>query len=128
MFSQLRHVAANGPPTSYLTQIIFVAASAIISAIPLEPAARIVRMNPTFVPPFRKRLRRVHVKIIQRGACSIRRKLRALEPVRRKFFPAIGHVFSAEDTEAQHSNYGTNIRNAPSNSDLPALANHVVVQ
>jgi hypothetical protein len=26
------------------------------------------------------------------------------------------------------SNYGTIIRNAPRNSDLPALANHVVVQ
>src|SRR5512132_3171391 len=93
---QLRHVAANGSPPRNLTQIIFTAASAIISAIPLEPAARIVRMNPTFAPPFRQWLRRVHAKIIQRGARSMGRKLGALEPTRRKFFPAIGHVFAAE--------------------------------
>jgi hypothetical protein len=53
VFFQLRHLPANGPPTRNLTQIIFIAAPAIISAIPLEPAARIVRMNPTFAPPFR---------------------------------------------------------------------------
>ncbi len=52
VFLQLRHVAANGPPTRNLTQIIFTAASAIISAIPLEPAAWIVGVNPTFTPPF----------------------------------------------------------------------------
>jgi hypothetical protein len=50
---QLRHVAANGSPTRNLTQIILAAASAIISAIPLEPAAWIFGMNPTFAPPFR---------------------------------------------------------------------------
>ena len=52
VFLQLRHVAANGSPTRNLTQIILAAASAIISAIPLEPAAWIVGMNPTFTPPF----------------------------------------------------------------------------
>jgi len=99
---QLRHVAANGPPTRNLTQIIFTAASAIISAIPLEPAARVFGMNPTFAPPFRQGLRRVHTKTIQRRTRPIRRKLRPREPARRKFFPAIGHVFPAEHAEFQH--------------------------
>jgi hypothetical protein len=52
IFLQLRDMPPNRAPTRNLTQIIFTAASAIISAIPLEPAARIVRMNPTFTPPF----------------------------------------------------------------------------
>ena len=30
------------------------------------------------------------------------RKLCALEPTRRKFFPAIGHVFPAEHAELEH--------------------------
>jgi hypothetical protein len=53
MFLQLRDVTANGAPTRDLTQIISVAPPAIISAIPLEPTARIVRMDPTLAPPFR---------------------------------------------------------------------------
>jgi len=33
---------------------------------------------------------------------SFLRKLRALEPTRWKFFPAIGHVFAAEHAELEH--------------------------
>jgi len=102
MFFQLRDVAANGAPTTDLTQVIFAAAPAIISAIPLEPPARVVGMNPAFASPFRQRLRCVHAKIIQRGARPIRREPRAFEPARRKFFPTIGHVFPAKDAECEH--------------------------
>ena len=102
VFFQLRHVPANSAPTTDLTQIIFVAASAIISAIPLEPAPRIFGMNPTFAPPFRQGLRRAHTKVIQRRTRSIGRKLRPLEPARRKFLPAIGHVFPAKHAEREH--------------------------
>jgi hypothetical protein len=52
VFFQLRYVPPNGAPTRNLTQIIFTAASAIIPAIPLEPAARVLGMNPTFAAPF----------------------------------------------------------------------------
>ena len=53
VFFQLRHVAANGAPTANLPQIILTAAPAIVSAIPLEPSAWIVGMDPAFAPPFR---------------------------------------------------------------------------
>jgi hypothetical protein len=52
VFLQLRHVPANSAPTTDLAQIVLAAASTIISAIPLEPAARVFGMNPTFAPPF----------------------------------------------------------------------------
>ena len=102
MFFQLSHVPANGAPTRDLAQIIFTATSAIISAIPLEPATRIVGMDPAFAPPFRERLRRIDAKIIERGTPSSLRNLCSLEPARRKFCPAIGHVFSAEHAELEH--------------------------
>ncbi len=64
VFFQLSRVAANGTPTSDLAQVIFMAAAKVISAIPLEPSARIVGMDPAFAPPFRERLRRIYAKII----------------------------------------------------------------
>src|SRR5262249_23535729 len=72
MFFQLRDVTANSAPTRDLPQVILAAASAIISAIPLEPAARVLGMNPTFAPPFRQSLRGVHSKIIERSPSPIR--------------------------------------------------------
>jgi hypothetical protein len=102
MFLQLRNVTAHGAPAFDLAKVVFVAAAGIIAAIPLEPAARIVRMNPTFLPPNLEWLRRVDAEIIQRRTMSILRKLRAFEPACRKFVATIGHVFSAEDTEREH--------------------------
>src|SRR5262249_41808909 len=102
MLFQLRHVAPDGAPSADLPQIIFATATAIISAIPLEPAARVFGLNPTFAAPFRQRLRCVHAKIIQRRARAIWRKFHAFEPARWKFLSAIGHIFSAEHAEVEH--------------------------
>src|SRR5215469_382533 len=102
VFLQLRHVPANCAPPRDLAEIIFVAATRIIAAIPLEPAARIVWVNPTFASPFRERLRCVYAEIIQRRARSIGGKLRPREPARREFVAAIGHVFPAEHSELEH--------------------------
>ena len=102
MFLQLRDMPTNGAPTANLPQIILAAASAIISAIPLEPTARVLGVNPTFATPFRQRLRCAYAKIIQRCPRPIRRELRPLEPARRKFLPAIGHVFPTEYAELEH--------------------------
>src|SRR6266436_2451254 len=93
---QLRHVATNGAPTRNLTQIIFAAAPAIITAVPLEPAARIIWVNPTFTSPLRERLRCIHAEEIQKYTWPIWRKLGPREPARRKFLPAIGHIFPAK--------------------------------
>src|SRR4029077_12581269 len=71
VFFQLRHVSANGAPTGDLPQVILAAAPAIISAIPLDPASRIFGVNPTFAPPFRQWLRRVHPKIVHRRSRPI---------------------------------------------------------
>src|SRR5581483_4986541 len=102
MFLQLRDVTPNCAPAFDLAQIVFVATTRKVSAIPLEPAARIVGMNPTFLAPNFEQLRCVHAEIIQGRTMSILRKLCTSEPAHRKFFSTIGHVFSAEDAEREH--------------------------
>jgi hypothetical protein len=47
----LRDVADHLFPATDLTRIILVATTHVIAAIPLEPAARIIRMDPTFGSP-----------------------------------------------------------------------------
>ena len=101
VFFQLRDVAANGAPTPNLPQVILAAPPTIITAIPLEPAARIVGMNPTFASPLRVVARRSRQNNSAKRAPD-QGKLGAREPTRRKLSSAIGHVFSAEHAERQH--------------------------
>ena len=66
MSFNLRDVPPNGLPTFDLPGIFFRHAAAhIVPAIPLEPAAWIVRVNPSFSSPGRKRLTRVDAEIIE---------------------------------------------------------------
>ena len=101
MLLQLRDMAADGAPSLNLPKIVGMPAARVIAAIPLEPAARIVGMNPSFFAPNLQRLRSVDAEIIQARPRAIRRKFRARKPTRRKFLPAIGHVFPPEYAQRQ---------------------------
>ena len=94
----------KGAPSSDLSRIFArQSPSAIIAAVPLKPAARVVFfVNPTFCAPFRQRKSGAHLKKIQRRIGALRRQLRPRKPFRRKLPAAIGHVFSAEYAESQH--------------------------
>ena len=48
-----------------IAPIVVVSSPGIVAAIPLEPSARIVRVNPAFFSPHLERLRRVHAEVIQ---------------------------------------------------------------
>ena len=48
-------------------------AAEIISAIPLKPPARIVRVNPALLPPNGKRLTCVYAEIVERKVTAPRR-------------------------------------------------------
>src|SRR4029450_12592486 len=78
------------------------AATHVIAAIPLEPAARIVRMNPAFAFPFRQRLARLPPEKIAGPIAATRRQLRAGKPAPGKFAPAVGHLLAAEHAEPEH--------------------------
>jgi hypothetical protein len=63
--SNLRDVAPERPPAADLSLIfVFEPASQEITAIPLEPAPRIVRVDPALAPPFRQRLAGLHPEIV----------------------------------------------------------------
>ena len=89
MLLQLREVAADGAPSLDLAQIVLVPAAGVITAIPLEPAAWIVRMNPAFLSPFFERLRSVHAEIIQLWIVTVMTKLRRCKPIRGKLVTAV---------------------------------------
>ena len=75
----------------------------MVSAIPLEPASRIVLfIDPSFFLPHLKRLTGVLMKEVECVIVMFRRKLGARKPVFRKLPSAIGHVLAAKNTEREH--------------------------
>ena len=99
MFFQLGNMSSDGAPSSDLSQVIHAAAAGVVSAIPLEPSARIFIANPVLFPPNRERLRGFDSVIIQAGIVPSRGELCFLEPTGGKLFPAISHVFSTKYSE-----------------------------
>src|SRR4029079_362412 len=99
---ELRHVPRDLTPATHLATVIEAAATEIVPALPLKPAARIFLVDPAFLPPHRERLRCAHAEEVERRVVALGRELRAREPACRKLRLAIGHVLSAEHTERQH--------------------------
>lgn len=97
----LRDVSANGAPASNLPLVIRTAASRKVSAVPLEPSARVLAIDPALPAPNRKRLRRVHPKVIERGIVTLGTELGEAKPVLRKLRHAVGHVAATEHAELE---------------------------
>jgi hypothetical protein len=94
MSSDLRHVALDSLPASDLAGVLVGQPPAhVVAAIPLEPAARIVRMHPALPSPLRQGLAGVHAETVQGAVAAGGRELGAREPARGIFVPAIGEVF-----------------------------------
>jgi len=53
----LLHVPLNHLPAFDLTGVVVAAAAHVVAAVPLEPAARVVRVEPAVLPPHGQRLR-----------------------------------------------------------------------
>lgn len=99
----LPHVSAHGLPASDLAAIFVRRAPAnVVAAIPLEPTARIVRMNPSLGAPFRQGLTRINAEEIERAVTPPGCELGTCEPAPGKLFAAIGHVLAAEYAETKH--------------------------
>src|SRR3569832_2036325 len=73
----LRDVAHDLFPAPDLARIVLRAAAHVIAAIPLEPAARILVVDPTLAAPVRQRLGGVDAEIIERRVLLFRRELGA---------------------------------------------------
>src|SRR5687768_3576677 len=102
VFPDLREVACHRAPAFDLARVVGTAPADVVTAVPLEPAARILVVDPAFLPPFRKRLRRVDAEAIERAVVALGAELRVLEPVVRKLRGAVGHVLAAEYAEPEH--------------------------
>src|SRR5262249_47939058 len=100
----LLHVPTHGFPAFDLTAVFFRHPPAqIIAAIPLEPAARVIGVNPTLGAPFRQRLACSYPEEIERAvAAAAGRELGAYKPAVGKFLAAVGQVLAAEYAEAKH--------------------------
>src|ERR671910_3206724 len=96
-------MSTDGLPAPDLSRVFLRQAPAqVVPAIPLEPAARIVRMYPPLSSPFRQALAGVHAEIVQGAVPARRRELRPREPTRGKLVSTIGELFAAEHAEFEH--------------------------
>src|SRR5262245_11562223 len=96
-------MAANGLPPLDLAGVLFPHSPAeIVPAVPLEPAARVIGMDPPFPAPFRERLAGIDLEIVERWIAPPVGELGTLKPALRILAPAIGHVLAAEDSHAKH--------------------------
>src|SRR5262249_55225410 len=99
----LADVAAHRLPSPDLATILVGQAAAhVIATIPLEPAARIVGMQPSLVAPDRERLAGVDAEVVERAVAAAVGKLGGGKPAARKFALGVGHVLAAEDAEREH--------------------------
>jgi hypothetical protein len=77
-------------------------AAEVIAAIPLKPAAGIVRINPSLFAPDRQPLAGIDAKIVEATIAAVLCELGARKPVARELFGAVGEVFAAEHAKPQH--------------------------
>src|SRR4029077_1998067 len=74
----------------------------VITTIPLEPAARVVGMNPPLIAPDRERLAGIDAKEMEGAVAPAVGKLGGGKPAARKFAAGIGHVLAAENAKREH--------------------------
>lgn len=102
VFTKLCNVSLHCLPSFDLAPVIRTASSHIVSAVPLEPSSRVVRVEPALLEPVRQRLRSVQAEAVQLRVVELVAELRFFEPFFRKLFSAVCHIFAAENAELQH--------------------------
>lgn len=71
MLPDLRHMPPHRFPAADLARVLVRhAPSHIVAAIPLEPTARVVGMNPVFASSDRKRLTGIDAEIVERAVAA----------------------------------------------------------
>src|SRR4051812_33639963 len=88
-------------PAPDLPLIVQGAPAEVVAAVPLEPTARVVGVDPALLPPLLQRLRRVDAEEIELRILPGGRQPCLPEPARRKFVTAVRHVLPAEDAHLE---------------------------
>src|ERR1700733_1614345 len=73
-------VPLDRAPASNLSRVVVAAPSQIIAAVPLKPAARVLRVDPALAAPFTQRLRSIHAEVVELRIVSLAAEFCALEP------------------------------------------------
>jgi len=100
--ADLSNVSPHRPPAFDLAFVVERATSHMIPAVPLEPPARIVGINPAFFSPHGEWLRRVDLEKVEFRVVAFGAELRVAEPGAGKLIPAVRHVLAAENAEPEH--------------------------
>jgi hypothetical protein len=90
------------PPPDLSKVFLRRSAANIISAVPLKPAARIVRVYPSVLAPNRQRLAGIDAEVVERGIEAISGKFCVFEPRLGEFFSCVGQVLAAEHAQSEH--------------------------
>jgi len=101
-FFELRNVPHHGAPSFDLAFVVVASPSHEVSAIPLKPTPRVIRVNPALIAPEGEWLGSIHAKKIQTWVVPFVTKSCVFEPVSGKLGRAISHVLAAENSEFQH--------------------------
>jgi hypothetical protein len=99
---ELGDMALHGLPSRDLPVIIGASPSQVIAAVPLEPATRILIVDPALGAPIREGLRGVKEEVIELGPMLLMAEPGIFEPGGRIFPNAVSHVLAAEDAEPEH--------------------------
>jgi len=113
VFLYLRRMAGDRAPSFDLPLVLAAfaigrgagtkAAPHVITAVPLEPSARVVRLvDPSFCAPYAERLACVLPEIIELVVMAGGGELCVREPALWEFAAAVRHVFTAKHAEREH--------------------------
>ena len=95
-------MASHRSPALGLSLIIVASPTHVVAAIPLKPTSRIFLIDPPFLTPNRKRLRRQDPKTIQRGIMPLAAEFRTTKPLSRKLSSTVGHVLPTKNAKRKH--------------------------
>ena len=95
-------MAPDGAPAPDLPRVVGAPPAHVVTAVPLEPPARILRTDPAVSPPRGERLRGVDAEIVRASVVSVSAQLGAREPAGGELLAAVRHVLSSEHAEPQH--------------------------
>src|SRR6476659_2799756 len=93
---------ANGAPTLDLALVVGTTPPEIVTAIPLKPAAWVLRVNPPFPAPDRERLGGIDAEEIELWSVTLGTEPGVGKPVAREFRLTVFHVCAAKNSEPEH--------------------------
>src|SRR5687768_2801489 len=95
-------MAGDCPPAPNLAGVIRRSASHVVAAVPLEPSARILRMDPAIPAPGGERLGGVDTEVVEARVTAPAGESGAGEPAGGKLGAAVSHVPASEYPKTQH--------------------------